>query len=147
LLTATSTLYCSVCSQLKRSHELAVSDLTQRSQILSVELSSYASREPEYLLVQKTLQGKLDRAEIEVKRLTRQYEAARKKADFLESQSAGVGGGGGGVPQPLQPSLAIMNQATTSTNGRPGSSGPGASYLQPIPFAQSLLPPSFAKKV
>lgn len=121
-----------------------MSELTHRSQLLTAELSSYASREPEFILAQKTIQGKLDRAEIEVKRLTRQCEAARKKADFLESQA------GGGPPattavQPLQIAHGIMNQS--SGGAARTDAGGVASYLQPIPFAQSLLPPTFGKKV
>jgi predicted phage gp36 major capsid-like protein len=108
--------------------------------VLTNELNAYAAREPEYALAQKQTQGKLDRAEIEVKRLTRQYEAARRKAEFLESQSAGVAHAGGFV-HPLQPSHAIMNQAVRS------SPSGGESHLQPIPVAQSLLPPTFSKKL
>lgn len=130
-----------LASQLKQSHEQSTGELQHRLQVLTSELNQYAAREPEYVLVQKQTQGKLDRAEIEVKRLTRQYEAARRKAEFLETQATGATHAGGMV-QPLQPSMAIMNQAT---GGNRNAGAP--SHLQPIPVAQSLLPPSFAKKV
>jgi len=144
--------------QLKKSHETVVGDLGHRLNVLTGELSLYASREPEYLLASKTLQGKLDRAEIEVKRLTRQYEAARRKADFLETSAhQGLGGGGGGAVQPLsmhmplQSASGIINQAQPSQINPMLSSSVGraglASAYQPLPFAQSMLPPTLSKKL
>ena len=147
--------------QLKKSHETVVGDLGHRLNVLTGELSLYASREPEYLLASKTLQGKLDRAEIEVKRLTRQYEAARRKADFLESSAhQGLGGGGGGgavqplssMHMPLQSATGIINQAQPSQQINPmlsssvGRAGLASAY-QPLPFAQSMLPPTRSKKL
>jgi hypothetical protein len=73
----------------------------------------------------------LDRAEIEVKRLTRQYEAAIKKVHFIESTSQ----------QPHH--AAPLQQPTISSVNTGRSSGNAAGSYAPIPFAQSLLPPSF----
>jgi len=65
-----------------------------------------------------------------VKRLTRQYEAAIKKVHFIESTSHPAA-----PPQQPHPAISAVN------TGR-GSSNAAGSYA-PIPFAQSLLPPSF----
>lgn len=137
-----------------------VGDLGHRLNVLTGELSLYASREPEYLLATKTLQGKLDRAEIEVKRITRQYEAARRKAEFLETSAhqglgGGGGGGGGGVqplPMPLQNATGIINQTQPAQQINPmlsssvGRAGLASAY-QPLPFAQSMLPPTLSKNL
>lgn len=119
-------------SQLKHSHELSMNDLSQRLQSVTQDLSLYASREPEYLSTQKALQQKLDRMEIEIKRVQRQYEAARKKAEFLEThQGTSLPTQQTNAPLPLQPALNIINQADQN--------------IQPLPLASSLLPPT--KKV
>jgi hypothetical protein len=74
----------------------------------------------------------LDRAEIEVKRLTRQYEAARKKADFLEQTH--VPAHQAAPQQPIQP-ISSMQQSPQQ--------GSRMSAYQPIPFSQSMMPPTF----
>ena len=137
---------------LKRSHEQSQAELGHRINVLSSELSAAAAREPEYLLALKTSQGKLDRAEIEVKRTTRQYEAARKKVEFLEMQAMQLPAAQASAPvMPLQNQTGILNQAQgsnpmlSSSVGRAGLASSGT--YQPIPFAQSLLPPSFTKAV
>ena len=144
-----------MCVQLKKLHETAVGEFGQRINLLTSELSSYSAREPEFLLAAKTLQGKLDRAEIEVKRLTRQYEAARKKAEFLETQQQQqMQAQAVAAPfvVPLQSASHSQLQHSPhstptmlSASGARSSSIALVSSYQPIPFAQSMLPPTFAK--
>lgn len=136
--------------QLKKSHETAVADFTHRINVLTQEISTYASRDAEFAQSAKTLQSRLDRAEIEVRRLTRQYETQRKKAEFLEAQTQGINTintqvGVQPMVVPLGNNTRAINQSgamLSSSVGRPGA----ASTYQPIPLPASLLPPAFNKK-
>lgn len=148
----TFVILLSLC-QLKKSHELTVVDLTHRLHNATHELSQSATREADFQLLQKQLQTKVDRYEIELKRCQRQYEQARKKAEFLEGQlatSTSAVALASARSMPLQPALGIMNQATGATaSGAPtdATTTSTPAHLQPIPVPQSLLPPAFAKRV
>jgi len=136
--------------ELKSQHSETSRTLSARVSTLTSDVSNYAAREVELLQQLKSLQGKLDRAEIEVKRYQRQYEAARKKAEFLESTHTPASNLSQ-LTQPLQPSRLNNAQDTAGTSssmlsssvGRPGPTS--AAYLQPITFEPSLLPPTMTK--